>query len=166
MKALFILFPVLAAAVLCGCGVYTFNGSTLPAHLKTVDIPLFANQSLIPGVADDITSQLSTKIVSMNLLRIAQSGGDATIRGKVTDYSNEPRNYNTTGARQVTVSQYVVKITVEVEFEDNKANSPLYKGTVSGEGVYNFQTQTEADGRKLAEADVVDQILQKSVQSW
>ncbi|HMD68596.1 MAG TPA: LptE family protein [Chitinivibrionales bacterium] len=156
----------LCAALACGCGVYTFNGSTLPAHLKTVDIPLFGNQSLQPGVADDITAQLATKIVSMNLLRVASSGGDATIRGKVVDYSNTPRTYGTTGARQVTISQYAVHITVEVEFFDNKANSPLYKGTVTGEGVYNFQTQTEADGRTAAEADVVQQILQKSVQSW
>ncbi len=154
------------SAVVCGCGVYTFNGSTLPSHLKTVDIPLFANQSLMPGVADDITSLLTTKIVSLNLLRITSSNGDATIRGKVTEYSNTPRNYNSTGARQISVSEYVVKITVDVEFVDNKSNSPLFKGTVSGEGVYNFQTQTEADGRKLAESDVVDQILQKSVQSW
>ncbi len=156
----------LCAALACGCGVYTFNGSTLPAHLKTVDIPLFGNQSLQPGVADDITAQLATKIVSMNLLRVASSGGDATLRGKVVDYSNTPLTYGTTGARQVTISQYVVHITVEVEFLDNKANSPLFKGTVTGEGVYNFQTQTEANGRTTAEADVVQQILQKSVQSW
>jgi Lipopolysaccharide-assembly len=158
--------PAILVAFLCGCGVYTFNGSTLPAHLKTVDIPLFANQSLMPGVADDITSMLSTKIVSMNLLRIASSGGDATIRGKVTDYSNTPRTYGTTGARQVTIAEYVVTIRADVEFVDNKGNTPLYKGTVTGLGVYNFQTQTEADGRKTAETDVVDQILQKSVQSW
>jgi len=154
------------ASLLCFCGVYTFNGSTLPAHLKTVDIPLFANQSLMPGVADDITAALSTKIVSMNLLRIASSGGDATIRGRVVEYTNAPRTYGTTGVRQVTITEYVVTIRVEVEFVDNKANSPLYKGTISGEGVYNFQTQTEADGRKTAETDVVNQILQKSVQSW
>ncbi len=164
MKALAKLLAL--CALMCGCGVYTFNGSTLPAHLKTVDIPLFANQSLMPGVADDITSALSTKIVSMNLLRIASSGGDATIRGRVVEYTNAPRTYGTTGARQVTISEYVVTIRVEVEFVDNKANAPLYKGTVTGEGVYNFQTQTETDGRKTAEADVVDQILQKSVQSW
>jgi hypothetical protein len=151
---------------LCGCGVYTFSGSTLPSHLKTVDIPLFANQSLQPGVAEEITDQLSQKIVSMNLLRISSNRGDATIRGKVVDYSNTPRSYGTSAARQVTVTEYVVRISVEVEFADNKSNSNLYKGTVTGEGIYNFQTQTEPVGRKAAEQDVVDQILQRSVQSW
>jgi hypothetical protein len=151
---------------LSGCGVYTFNGSTLPSHLKTVDIPLFANQSTTPGVAEELTSELSNRIVSMNLLRVSSNRGDATIRGRVTDYTATPRSFGTSGVRQVTVSEYVVKISVEVEFLDNKSNSPLYKGTVTGEGVYNNQSLTEANGRKTAEKDVVDQILQKSLQSW
>jgi hypothetical protein len=150
----------------CSCGFYTFSGSTLPAHLKTVDIPLFANQSLMPGVAEELTEALTTRIVTMNLLRISSSRGDATIRGKVVDYSNVPRTYGTSGARQVTVSEYVVHITVEVEFADNKGNSSLYKGNITGEGIYDFAKQTEAVGRANAEKDVVDQILQHSVQSW
>jgi hypothetical protein len=150
----------------CSCGFYTFSGSTLPAHLKTVDIPLFANQSLMPGVAEELTDALTKRIVSMNLLRISSGRGDATIRGKVVDYSNLPRTYGTSGVRQVTVSEYVVHITVEVEFADNKGNSALYKGNITGEGIYDFAKQNETLGRANAEKDVVDQILQHSVQSW
>jgi hypothetical protein len=152
----------------CACGFYTFSGSTLPSHLKTVDIPLFANQSLMPGVAEEVTDALTKRIVSMNLLRISSSSGrgDATIRGRVVDYSNTPRTYGTSGVRQVQVSEYVVHITVDVEFADNKAGSSLYKGKITGEGIYDFTTQNEALGRANAEKDVVDQILQHSVQSW
>ena len=153
---------------LCSCGFYTFSGSTLPSHLKTVDIPLFANQSLMPGVAEEVTDALTKRILSMNLLRITSVAGrgDATIRGRVVDYSNTPRTYGTSGARQVTVSEYVVHITVDVEFTDNKSSSFLYKGKIMGEGIYDFATQNEALGRANAEKDVVDQILQHSVQSW
>jgi hypothetical protein len=150
----------------CSCGFYTFSGSTLPAHLKTVDIPLFANQSLMPGVAEEVTDSLTKRIVSMNLLRISQNRGDATISGKVVDYSNTPRIYGSSGARQVTVSEYVVHITVDMEFSDNKSGSPIYKGKITGEGIYDFTSQNEALGRAKAEKDVVDQILQHSVQSW
>jgi hypothetical protein len=158
------LLPVLL--LWCSCGFYTFSGSTLPAHLKTVDIPLFANQSLQPGVAEEVTDALTKRIVSMNLLRIASGRGDATIHGSVVDYSNTPRNYSSNSARQVSVSEYVVHITVDVEFTDNKASSSLFKGKITGEGIYDFATQNEALGRTNAEKDVVDQILQHSVQSW
>jgi hypothetical protein len=158
-------FFLLACFFVC-CGIYTFSGSTLPAHLKTVDIPLFTNTSLQSGIAEDLTSLLSQQVLSANLLRTVSSNGDATITGHVTAYSNEPRSYGTTGFRSVTISEYVVRITVEVEFMDNKKNAPLYKGTITGEGVYDFSKATEAQGRETAEKDVVQQILQNSIQSW
>ena len=120
----------------------------------------------MPGIAEDLTDQLSKQIVTMNLLRIVSSHGDATITGRVTDYSNTPRSYGTSGVRQVNVAEYVVHITAAVEFMDNSKNEPLYKGEIKGEGIYNFQTQTEANGKAAAEKDIVDQILQHSVQSW
>jgi hypothetical protein len=148
------------------CGIYTFNGSTLPAHLKTVDIPLFTNTSLQSGVAEELTAQLSQQVLSANLLRIVTTQGDATINGHVTGYSNEPRTYGSTGFREVTISEYVVKITVDVEFLDNKKNAPLYKGTITGQGIYDFSKATEVQGRQAAEKDVVEQVLQNSLQSW
>jgi hypothetical protein len=159
------LFPVLVCIVV-QCGIYSFSGSTLPTHLKTVDIPLFTNTSLQPGIAEELTSKLSQQVLSANLLRTVSSNGDATINGRVTAYSNEPRSYGSTGFRSVTISEYVVKITVDVEFMDNKKNSSLYKGTVTGEGVYDFSKSTEAVGKETAEKDVVQQILQNSLQSW
>jgi len=156
-------------ALLCvvrHCGIYTFNGSTLPAHLKTVDVPLFTNTSLQSGIAEELTTLLSQQVLSANLLRIVTTQGDATINGHVTGYSNEPRTYGSTGFREVTISEYMVKITVEVEFMDNKKNAPLYKGTITGEGAYDFSKGTEAQGRQTAEKDVVEQVLQNSLQSW
>ena len=159
------LFSILAC-LLCSCGVYTFSGSTLPAHLKTVDIPLFANSSLQANVAEELTDSLSKRVLSTNLMRIVSTGGDATISGKVTSYSNNARSYGNAGVRQVTISEYEVDITVDVEFTDNKKNTPLYKGSITGKGVYDFTKENEDAGRKKAQTDVVDQILQNSLQSW
>ena len=151
---------------LCSCGIYTFSGSTLPPHLKTVAIPLFSNASLQANIAEELTDSLSKRVLSTNLMRIVSTGGDATIGGKVTAYANTPRSYGNAGVRQVTISEYEVAITVEVEFTDNKKNTPLFKGTVTGKGVYDFTKDNEEVGRKKAQTDVVDQILQNSLQSW
>ena len=115
--------PSIVSAAFLGifCGCYTFSGSTLPAHLKTVDIPLFANQSLQPDIAEAITQSLSTQIVAGNLLKVVQGAGDATISGTVTAYANVPYTFSAAETRQVNVQQYVVRITVSVEFTDNRA---------------------------------------------
>jgi hypothetical protein len=152
--------------LLSECGIYTFSGSTLPSHLKTVDIPLLGNTSLQANIAEEITDSLAKRVLSTNLLRIVSTKGDATINGKVTQYSNTPRSYGSAGVRSVNVTEYEVRIVVDVEFADNKKNSQLFKGTVTGKGVYDFQKDTEDIGRKKAETDIVDQVLQNSLQSW
>jgi len=157
---------IIICCLLCSCGIFTFSGSTLPKHLKTVDIPIFSNSSLQSGVAEEMTNTLSKKVLSENLLRVVNTAGDATISGTVTYYNNSPRTYESNGARSVTISEYIVKISVDVDFMDNKNNTHLFKGIVSGQGIYDFQKETEQTGRLRAEEDIVEQILQNSLQSW
>jgi hypothetical protein len=159
------MFLVLTAIV-AGCGVYTFSGSTLPGHLKTVDIPLFGNQSLHPEVAEELTTGITREILSSNLLRIVSAEGDATLTGRVVSYTHHPYTYGAEGYRDVTVTQYAVTVRVDVEFMDNRKNEPLFKGPVSGEGIYDLATETEQTGVKRALDKIIEQILQNSVQSW
>ncbi len=160
----------LAALFVCcvwlGCGVYTFSGSTLPGHLKTVDIPLFLNQSLQPGVAEELTAELNKKVQESNLLKPVSQNSDATFNGKVLSYKNHPYTYGTESLREVDVSSYSVTISVEVEFYDNKKDKVLYKGIITEEGIYDFNTETEEDGKRKAIDKIIDRIMQNSVQSW
>jgi hypothetical protein len=149
-----------------GCGFYSFSGSSLPGNLKTVEIPLFANQSLESDVADAITSALSTQVVSGNLLKVVSHDGNATISGTVTSYANVPYTFSAADTRQVSVQQYVVRITAAVEFTDNKKGSDIYKGTITGEGIYNLQSENEQTGKTRAITQLVQLILQNSVQGW
>lgn len=167
-KFLFLVSMIFAVVfpLICGCGVYTFSGSTLPGHLKTVDIPLFANQSVHPELAEQITSRITREILTSNLLRIVASNGDATITGKITGYNHQPYTYGAESYRNVNVTQYQVTVITEIEFMDNKKKEPLYKGSVSGEGVYDLATETEETGKQRALDKIVEQILQNSVQSW
>jgi hypothetical protein len=158
-----VLAPLLCS--FCGC-FYTFSGSSLPSHLKTVEITLFSNKSLEPNVADEITQALSNEVVSGNLLKVVQRDGDAVITGTVTSYANTPYTYGASDTRQVSVQQYVVRVTAQVEFMDKKKDETIYKGSVTGEGVYNLQTQKEADGKQAAIKALVQRIMENSVQGW
>jgi hypothetical protein len=150
---------------LCSC-LYTFSGSSLPGHLRTVEIPLFANESLQANIADDVTQGLSREIVSGNLLKVVDENGDAAITGTVTSYTNTPYTYGATDTRQVSVQQYVVRIIAQVEFADKKKNKTIFKGSVTGEGIYDLQKEQEETGRQKAVKELVERILQNSVQGW
>jgi Lipopolysaccharide-assembly len=159
-------FNTLILMLLCGCGVYTFNGSTLPSYIKTIDVPLFKNASLEPSIADEVTSEVNKRMMSENILRVISDRGDATLYGEVSKYVNEPYTFGTTEVRKVNVDQYIVRVTADVDFVDNKKDKSLFKGSVFGEGVYSFASESEKVGREKAVVDLVRKILEKSVQSW
>jgi hypothetical protein len=157
---------VLTLVMMTGCGVYTFSGSSIPSHLKTIDIPLLDNQSMEPDIADEITQELNKQILEDNLLRIVSEEGDATVSGSITGYTHEPYSFGAAATRQVDVEQYRVKIVADIEFLDNINSEALFKGSITGEGIYDFQQETEAVGREKAIKDLVQRILQSSLQSW
>jgi hypothetical protein len=161
IPALILCLPPLFFA---SCGVYTFSGSTLPGHIKTVEIPVFANKTLEPGIDDDVTTELSREVLKSQL-RPANSDADATISGAITRYVNRPHTFGAGGA-EVSVEQYIVQVSAEVEFFDNRKEEPIYKGTVSGEGIYLFESEDEAIGREKAVKNLVEKIMQNSVQMW
>ncbi len=155
-----------ATVAVASCGVYTFSGSTLPSHIKTVQIPLFANQTLETGLAEDVTQQLSTRILGGNVLRPVARDADATLTGVVMGYANQEYQYDIKREREVEVEEYMVRIAVRATFVDNRKNDTLFAGTVQGQGIYAFGSEQQTDGRQRAVDDIVQQILEKSVQSW
>ena len=166
MKPIIAILTGIVCFAYTGCGIYTFSGSSLPSHLKTVDIPLFENQSMEPDIAEEITQELNRQILDGNLLRIVQNDGDATVTGTITSYLHEPYTFGAAATRQVAVDQYIVKIVAQIDFTDNVKSVPLYEGSITGEGIYDFQKETEETGREKAIKDIVQRILQKSLQSW
>ena len=149
---------------LAGCSIYSFSGSTLPGHIKTVEIPVFGNSSLEPGIDDEITAELSREILRSQL-RPANQNADAVISGTVTRYVNRPHTFGGSG-ELVNVELYIVQISADVEFFDNRRGQPIFKGTVSGEGTYDFQNENEQHGRAKAVKNLVERIIQNSVQMW
>jgi hypothetical protein len=59
---------LLLAAFSAGCG-YSFHGN-LPEHIKTVAVPIFKNQSDVPGFENAITSAVISAFSSGGWLRV------------------------------------------------------------------------------------------------
>jgi len=65
----------LLASLLAGC--YSFSGTTLPPHLRTLRIHPVENQTLEASLGDKITQGLSDGFRSRSNLRPVNEGGDA-----------------------------------------------------------------------------------------
>ncbi len=156
-------FHLLTAAALALAGCYSFSGTTLPKHLRTVRIDPVGNKTLESALADQITQGLEEGFRSRSNLRKVNDGGDAELVCILTDYSHRPQT--TSGA---TVTSYRVDMLVSVLFIDRVKGDTLYKDDhVPGYGTYAVDKgETEETGKKLAVESMVKVILDNSVSGW
>jgi hypothetical protein len=152
----------LAACLALG-GCYSFSGTTLPSHLRTVRIDPVANRTLESALADRITQGLEEGFRSRSNLRKVNEGGDAELICVLTDYSHRPQT--TSGA---TVTSYRVDILVSVRFVDRVKGDTLYKDdNVPGYGLYAVDKgETEETGKRQAVESLIKVVLDNSVSGW
>jgi len=150
-----------AAAALSGC--YSFSGTTLPPHLRTVRIDPVGNKTLESALADRITQGLEEGFRSRSNLRKVNQGGDAELICVLTDYSHRPQT--TSGS---TVTSYRVDLLVSVLFVDRVKSDTLYKDDrVPGYGQYFVERgETEETGKRQAVEGLIKVVLDNSVSGW
>lgn len=155
---------IIAVSLLAGCGVYTLSGSSIPDHLKTVEVPLFDNRALAQNIPEELTQALSLA-VRRERLKLVATNGDATISGTILSYRNAPHDYKG-GRENLDIKAYAVSVLTEVTFLDNIKNDTIYNGKLSALGVYDFASENEDIGRERALKELVDKIIFNSLKGW
>src|SRR5215813_7154347 len=86
--------------VLCldsGCG-YSLagRGSFLPAYIKTIGLPLFANLTPVPDVERRITDKVRTELIGRGryTIKSEQTGVDALLTGQIVAIGLAPAAVN------------------------------------------------------------------------
>ena len=112
------------ACLLAGCG-YSFHG-TLPAHVKTVAVPIFINRTQQPAVEGVITRAIVDAFATNGRLRVVRpEDADSILEGEVLQY--------TVGAIAVdpslAVQQYRLAVTLNLKMRDVRLNTVLFEQT-------------------------------------
>ena len=158
-------FGVLLMAVLIGGCSYSFT-SGLPSHIKSVAVPLLANETTEFGVAEEITDQLVAALVKDGTLRVVADEADASsvLLGTVRTYSEETYEYT----RDEQVDQLIIRIGIQVRFMDRVRDEVLWESPqIFGSAVYdNSGPDARNTGLQEAMALVVDEILSGIVAGW
>jgi hypothetical protein len=117
MKRIFFACIVL---ILSSCS-YKFNGASIPAELKTVEVPVFENVAPLvdPTLSNTLTEDFMTRIRTQSKLNISKNGAQAKFVGKIIDYDIKPiaiqdNTRPVAGANRLTITVQVT-YTVNVE---------------------------------------------------
>jgi hypothetical protein len=142
------------------CGAYSFSGSTLPPHIKTVGIPLFEDRTTEFGIDQLLTDALIQAVTNDNTLKIANSReSDAIISGVITSVKDRTGQYDA----DETAGDYRVFVSVKVRFEDVKKRVLLWEDTITQWGAYDTNRN---DGIEEALEKISTEILNRSVSGW
>ena len=154
----------LVAGLLAGC--YSFTASTLPSHIKTVQIHEVEDKTLDPVLANNI----HTAIVDMfkknaGGVRLVNEDANADFQITLLSYTNKPENYNSNSD----VETYRVTIRVSVKFYDNVKERIIYESnSLSADGTYDIQKNESEDrhGQARAIEKLQDLIIANALAKW
>ena len=147
-------------------GCYSFTASTLPSHIKTVQIHEVEDKTLDAVLANSI----HTAVVDMfkknaGGVRLVNEDANADFEITLLSYTNKPENYNSNSD----VETYRVTIRVSVKFYDNVKERIIYENkSLSADGVYDVQKNEAEDrhGQARAIEKLQDLIIANALAKW
>ena len=107
VKSILILFLMASLGGVFGC--YSFTASTLPSHIKTVQIHEVDNKTLDPVLGNTLKDSVE-KMFRKNAggVRLVNSDADADFELTLLSYTNKPENY--TSSSEVETYRVTMKV--------------------------------------------------------
>ena len=130
-----ILLFVTGTLVNFGCSTYSFTGASVPAHLKTIAIPIADDKSpaAIPGIRELLTDDLIQKFINDNSLQVTdRSKADATLECVITSVTDAP-GIVSAGEQ---ISSRRVTINVKVIYKDLVLKKTIFENNFNNYGDY------------------------------
>jgi len=120
MKKIGYILSLVSLLICNGCGIYSFNGASIPPNVESFQVVFFQNEAPIvePGIDLRFTRALQARIQDQTNLSITTSNGDLLYEGEIVDYYIAPQ----TSTSQNTASQNRLTITINVRFYNNKGD--------------------------------------------
>ena len=163
----FILLFGTGAVINFGCGAYSFTGASVPAHLKTIAIPVADDKSpaAIPGLRELLTENLIQKFISDNSLQVTErSLANATLECVVTSVTDAPAIVS--AGEQI--SSRRLTINVKVIYKDLVQKKTIFENNFTNYGDYvpGEATNQRDDAITVAVDKLSEDILLAVVSGW
>jgi len=147
---------------------YSFTGSSVPKHLKTISIPYCVDRSGSgePNMADDFTNTLIEQFISDNSLQVTdKSDADALLECTITSISDTPtiiKGGEDVSARRITINAHVV-------YKDNVKRKTIFDKSFSNYGDYTNEGDIFSKRREAIKSAIdklTEDILLGVVSNW
>lgn len=162
------LSPIIFSVALLGGCAYSFTGASVPAHWKTVAIPLFDDDSGFgqPSLREDLTNTLIQKFQQDNTLQLAdRESATVELRGSITSVTAD-RPIAVAQGTQASLLQLSLK--VHVTLIDHVKNKEVWSKDFTATGDYPATSGQAGREQGLQQAmeNITDDLLLETVSAW
>jgi len=156
------------ALLVGGCNYGLSGGGGFPSHVRSVYIEVFENGTDRFELDQQLFRQLTEELPRSLGLRLgAEQTADAVVRGRITRYNDEARNYTANQTGDIDVLQHQVEISIAIEIVDRAENLILWdSNSLTGRGEYRPDSQTDEGARIAALESIVRQIVVGAQSQW
>ncbi|MEI8133568.1 MAG: LptE family protein [bacterium] len=160
------LFSILLFALYFFSGCYSFTGASLPAGIKSIAIPLAADNSNFAqaDLRQKLTDQLVQKFTHDGSLQVRdRSSSDALLDVTITSISDLP-----TGVSADQVTNKRITISVEATYRDMKKQKLFWTRTFQQTADYPISAALagQQTALKNAEDKLSDELLLGVISNW
>lgn len=167
IKIILKLFSFSSIIIISACS-YSFTGSSVPSHLKTITIPFCVDRSGSgePNMADDFTNTLIQNFIDDNSLSVTDRvNADALLECTINSISDAPtviEGGENVASRRLTISARVI-------YKDFVLKKTVFDKTFSNFGDYensNDIVTNRNNAIQLAIDKITEDILLAVVSDW
>ena len=158
----------LALAFLAACG-YSFR-SPVPAHLQTVYVPTFQNETREFQLTQQVTERVIGEFLNESRLQLVadEDEADLLVVGTVKSYEEEALSYDPGQAANPDVFSRRVLLVLDVRLEDQVREETLWENASLREwGEFSEERgETREDGIQRAIDKVAEELLRHVVEEF
>jgi len=162
-----VLFVLASVFIFSGCAGYRL-GSTLPADIKTIFVPLFANKSREPLIENDATAATIAEIQMDGTLKVVNAGqADVILECTLTSVLLNPLRYNRDDVTKP--NEYRLTLSAFFTLKRVKDKEILCEANVIGESTFPFignLVSAKQSAIPRASEDLAKRIVEKAIEAW
>ncbi len=167
MKSIRYFIIALCAVLLCGCGIYKFNATSIAPDVQSITVYPAENRAMKinPSLANTLTISLQDKYRKLTKLEMLDDGGDLQVETTITSYDVTA----TAVTSQEVAAQNRLTITVKINFENKKYPEESFEKSFAAYQDFDATTALDAVEAQLVDDIVeilVEDIFNATVANW
>ena len=164
----FILIFISIMNINCAGCPYSFTGSSVASHLKTIGIGVFEDNSNFgeAGLREKVTKAVTDKFINDNSLRVTdKKNANSILEGVILRISDRPA---TVGSSE-TINKRRIEVVIKITYTDMVKRKKVYEKEFTNWGDYSSTgagfTQRQ-EGLNTAIDKISEDILLQTVSGW